>query len=100
MSSLDIRKNLLDLNLSEAAIARDGGVSRQMVQAVISGRSATPWVRRLIAEKLGMTYLRVWGVPDPGTPAGVRADAKPTALVCRVKQHADKGASEVPPCAA
>lgn len=101
MSPTDIRKHLLDLRLSEAEIARRIGTSRQMVSKTITGGVRTPWVRRAVAEELGMTYLRVWGEPDPGTPAGVRVDRKSTALGCRVNQHGDGSVStEDAPCAA
>lgn len=101
MSPTNIRKNLLDLRVSEAEIARRIGTSRQMVSKTICGKCRTPWVRRAIATTLGMTYARVWGEEDPGTPAGVRVNAKSTALGCRVNQAIDGTASTGDaPCAA
>ena len=101
MSPTKIRQLLLELNVSEAQIARDLSISRQMVSKTITGRLRTPWVRRAVAEVLGMTYLRVWGEADPGTPAGVRVDRKDTALGCRVNQVIDGTAiTGDAPCAA
>ena len=65
LTPVDIRKGLMDVNRSQADIARTAGVRRQTVNDVIWRRRTIPRVRRLIASSLGMTYLRVWGEADP-----------------------------------
>ncbi len=73
MSLRDIRKRLIDLDLSEARLAAALGVSRQMLHLVLHGQLVTPWLRRAVAERLGWTYRAMWGEDDPGTMRGVRA---------------------------
>ena len=70
MAPKDIRKRFLDLDLSEASLARELTVSKQTISAAIHGALRTPWVRRAIAERLGMTYRGMWGEDDPGTARG------------------------------
>ena len=72
MTATAIRHRLLDLGITGADLARAAGVSRQMISFVLTGHVRTPWLRRLVAEKLGMTYQGMWGEPDPGTERGQR----------------------------
>lgn len=67
-----IRRGLEDRRTSFAQLARNHGVAKQMFSAVANRDAPTPWVRRVIAEALGIDYLRVWGEKDPGTPRGER----------------------------
>lgn len=73
MTSKEILKLLIDKDATEVGLARDIGCTRQMVDRVIRRQATTPWVRRELAERLGMTYRGMWGCEDPGTPRGVRA---------------------------
>lgn len=73
MTLKDIRKRLIDLDLSASHLALELDISRQMVNEVLHGRLATPWIRRAIAERLGFTYRAMWGMDDPGTARGIRA---------------------------
>lgn len=72
MTAKDIRKRMIDLDVTGVDIASALGCTRQHVSLVITGRICTPWLRRAIAARLGMTYLGMWGEPDPGTARGVR----------------------------
>jgi lambda repressor-like predicted transcriptional regulator len=42
-------------------IALKNGISAAMVTSTIQGRYASPRVRRLIAEAIGMEYSELWG---------------------------------------
>ncbi len=66
MTSTDLRVLLILKGLTASGIARDLGVSRAMVSLVITGVSATPWIRRHIAERVGIPYILLWGEPDLG----------------------------------
>lgn len=66
LSPLDIRKAFLDVRKSARAVATRVGVSHQLVWQVIHRKAVTPYIRRSVAEDLGMTYLQVWGEEDPG----------------------------------
>lgn len=87
MTPQDIKKTLIDRNLAAAEIARDLGLSRQAVNAVIHWRRRTPWVRRGIAKALGIPYVLVWGEEDPGVdrlPRGRRAPASDDKSIKRI----------------
>ena len=71
MNSKEILKLLIDRDVTAADIARDISCTRQMVHRVIKGELETPWVRRELAGRLGMTYRGMWGGEDPGTERGV-----------------------------
>lgn len=66
LSLVDIRVIALRRGISFGQIARKGGCTPQMVAYVAANQKRTPWVRRLIARELGMTYAEMWGEPDPG----------------------------------
>lgn len=66
MTPQDLKKLLIDRNLTGAAIARRLGVRRQYVSAVLYWKSKAPWIRRGIAKELGIPYELAWGERDPG----------------------------------
>ena len=67
MTPSDLRKLLIDRNLSEAEIGRRLGVTRQAVNHAFRWRNRTPWLRRGIAKELDIPYLLAWGEEDPAT---------------------------------
>jgi hypothetical protein len=67
MDSNDLRAMMALKGIRASDVARDLGVTRAMVSAVIARVSATPWIRRALAEQLGIPFLVLWGEPDPGT---------------------------------
>jgi lambda repressor-like predicted transcriptional regulator len=84
MKPNEIRALLILKGVKVAVLARRQGVPRTMVHSVITGRLQTPRVRRAIAAELGVPYLRVWGVEDPGIdtlPRGPRGFATPVTRV-------------------
>lgn len=85
----DIRKRMIDVDLTETALAIHLGCTRQMVDRVIRGLATTPWIRRGIAAKLGMTYLGMWGDEDPGTQRGERARPDPSRGLIALSIHGD-----------
>lgn len=81
MTPKDLRKHLIDADLTGAQLARDLGVSKQMVSLTLTGRRENPWIRRELASRLGMTYREMWGEDDPGTERGQRPPSAVTASV-------------------
>lgn len=75
MTGKQIKKTLIDADLTGADIARTLGLPRQSVSLVICGNSANPRIRRAIAAAIGQPYAKVWGEPDPGVDR-VRAGRK------------------------
>lgn len=66
-AGVTIKKRLIDLRLSITEVAATLGCSRSHASSVIWGRKATPYVRRGLAEVVGIPYQKLWGEPDPGT---------------------------------
>jgi len=63
---IEIRKALLDKQVTQAELARLLDVKKEQLNAVIHGRSPTPYIRRFLATILNAPFEEVWGEPDPG----------------------------------
>ncbi len=66
MTPTNIKIMLLQRGLTISGIARDRKIPRSLVSMVVHGKKRTPYVRRAIAEELGIPYLILWEEPDPG----------------------------------
>ena len=92
MSSKTLKHRLLDLDLTvneltaritervKRAGKTDLRPSRPHVSQVLNGRLRTPYIRRAMAEVLGMSYLEAWGERDPGTDTLLTAVQTPAEL--------------------
>ena len=65
LDAREIRAALVRIGLSQADLARRVGCWRTAVASTISGNLKTPYIRRGIAEAIGLSYEVVWGVADP-----------------------------------
>jgi len=86
--SLRIKLLLLQAGRTVTELADDLGQHRTAVSQVIHGRSATPSIRRGIAEQLGITFLDLWGEEDPGVDH-LRPGRKSLTPVSDFCDHAD-----------
>ena len=50
----EIKKRLIDLNLTQAKIAKDLRVSRMAVCYVVNGKNKSPRIRKYLEKKLGV----------------------------------------------
>jgi transcriptional regulator with XRE-family HTH domain len=71
MEPLELKIKLMRLNITQAALAREIGVSQPAVARVIKGHSASERIRKAIAHRIGMDVEAIW--PDcnyrkPGRP--------------------------------
>ena len=66
MTPAEINLSLLRANVSASGLARQVGVPRQSISAVINGHACTPYLRRAVAVAINRSYLEVWGAEDPG----------------------------------
>lgn len=82
MTSKEIRKALIDADLTAAEIARRIDITPTGVSHVIHGRRKSRWIREAIALALDMPYSVLWGESWPGPSAagapGVRKRTTPT----------------------
>lgn len=69
MTPQDIKKLLIDRDMTQAQIARSLDVSPTIVSLVIKYKRTTPRIRRGIADAMNVPYLLVWGEKDPGAAA-------------------------------
>jgi lambda repressor-like predicted transcriptional regulator len=60
MTHKEIRKRLIDLEVSQAEIARRNRVTRASVNHVIMGRIVSRRLRRAIARTLGVPVKEIW----------------------------------------
>ena len=56
----EIRKALIDVDISQADLARELGVSYAMISRVIDGYAKSDRVRRHIARRIGIDVKRIW----------------------------------------
>lgn len=89
MTSKEIRKALIDADLTAADIARRINITPAGVRHVIHGRRKSRWIREAIALALDMPYSVLWGESWPGSSAagtsGVRKRTTPAAGVDSVR---------------
>lgn len=62
MTPKEIRKRLIDKDLTQAELARRNGVTIGVINHVIWNRSVSQRLRRAIAKELGLAVEEVW--PD------------------------------------
>jgi len=82
MSPNEIRKRMIDANITQTELARRGNVSQQMIYRVIEGDGVSDRIRELIAEALNMDKKSIWlsiilndGPRKPGRPRSGRVAA-------------------------
>jgi transcriptional regulator with XRE-family HTH domain len=63
MTSKQVKKRLIDLDLTQAEIARRGGVSKSAICQTIRGRIISARLRRTIAEAMGLPVEKIWPPP-------------------------------------
>lgn len=62
----EIRSMLVRLEKTQTALAVELECNRTALASVISRKLATPYIRRGVAEAIGLSFLTVWGEEDPG----------------------------------
>lgn len=78
LTTVEIKKRMLDVEVTISDLAESIGCARSQVSSTIAMRHKTPYIRRQLAELLGMTYLGMWGELDPGVdrlPGGIGPDS-------------------------
>jgi transcriptional regulator with XRE-family HTH domain len=71
----EIRILLIRAKVSQAEIAREKKVGRQMVYKVIEGLSVSDGIRKHLAQKVKVDIKRIW--PDPYLFGGPRKAGRP-----------------------